>query len=387
VSELTPEPSTDADVIVVGAGIIGASCAYHLADAGLRVLVVDRNEAAAMGSTGLSAAGVRVQFVEPVNVALSFASILEYRRFETRFGVDPGYRPVGYLLLVPESGWADHLRGVEVQHAAGAPVEVLSCDEARRHVEFDPTGLAGATFGPFDGVVDPDSVTQAYLRAARERGAQVRFRCEVTAVERDGDGWVVRAGGAALRAPTLVNAAGCWAGALGRLAGLEVPVEPVRRMIYLTAPLAGRRTSPLVVDTATGTYFRTEGERILFGRSNPDEPPGLTVGMDWDWLEPTLEAATARFPWFADESLDPAASWYGYYEMTPDHNAVLGRHDQAPGWVDACGFSGHGVQQAPAVGVAIREEIVDGRSHTIDIDPLRGSRFATGERRSERHII
>jgi sarcosine oxidase, subunit beta len=381
-------PRTDTDVVVVGAGIIGASCAYQLSEAGLRVVVLERQEAAAMGSTGLSAAGVRVQFVEPVNVALSFASILEYRGFGERFGVDAGYRPVGYLLLVPEARWDDHLRGVEVQRAAGAPVEVLTCDEARsRYVDFDPTGLAGATFGPYDGVVDPDSVTHAYLRAARDAGTEVRFRSEVTEVARDGDGWLVTAGGSSVRADTLVNAAGCWAGELGRLAGLQVPVQPVRRMIYLTAPKPGRSTSPLVVDTATGLYFRTEGERVLFGRSNPDEAPGFTTGMDWEWLEPTLEIASARFPWMAEESLDPSASWYGYYEMTPDHNAVLGASPDAPGWVDACGFSGHGVQQAPAVGRAIREEIVDGRSHTIDIDPLRISRFAAGLRRSERHII
>jgi sarcosine oxidase, subunit beta len=378
----------DTEVVVIGAGIIGASCAYHLAAAGRRVTVVERNEAAAMGSTGLSAAGVRVQFVEPVNVALSLASILEYRGFEARFGVDSGYRPVGYLLLVDDAGWEEHLRGVEVQRAAGAPIEVLDLEQAReRFVDFDPGGLAGATFGPYDGVVDPDSVTQAYLRAARDLGAEVRLRTEVTAIERDGAGWRLAVGAHELRTATVVNAAGCWAGRIASLAGLDVPVEPVRRMIFLTAPVSGRRTSPLVVDTATGLYFRTEGERLLFGRSNPDEPPGFTAGMDWDWLEPTLEAATNRFPWFVDEALDPAASWYGYYEMTPDHNAVLGASPHAPGWVDACGFSGHGVQQAPAVGRAVCEEIVDGRAHTIDISPLRIDRFATGHRRHERHII
>jgi sarcosine oxidase, subunit beta len=381
-------PEAPVDVAVIGAGIIGAACAHQLADAGLDVVVLERNEAAAMGSTGRSAAGVRVQFVEPVNVALSLASIREYREFEERYGADSGYRPVGYLLLVPDGGWEPHLRGVEVQRSLGAPVEVLTVDEARRRfVDLDPRGLAGATFGPVDGVVDPHLVTHAYLGRARELGAEVRYRTEVLALDHDGGGWRIGTSDGELRARTVVNAAGGWAGAVARLAGLEVPVEPVRRMIFLTGPVEGRATTPLVVDLDTGAYFRSEGDRLLFGRSNPDEAPGFVPGIDWDWLEPTVQALVGRFPWFVDESLDRAASWHGYYEITPDHNAILGASELAPGWVDACGFSGHGVQQAPAVARAIREEIVDGRAHTIDIDPLRITRFSDGRRRDERNII
>ena len=384
----TADAGAAADVAVVGAGIIGASCAYHLADAGLSVVVVDRNEAAAMGSTGLSAAGVRVQFVEPTNVALSLASIRDYAAFEDRYGADSGYRPVGYLLLVPEAAWDAHLAGVEVQRSLGAPVEVLDPEQARRRfVDLDPAGLAGATFGPIDGVVDPHAVTHTYLGRARDLGAHVRLRTEVVAIDRTDDTWGLVTPTGRLEARTVVNAAGCWAGELGRLAGLDVKVEPVRRMVYVTEPVSGRPTTPLTVDLGSGVYFRSEGERLIFGRSNPDEPHGFTTGMDWDWLEPTVEAAATRFPWFVDERLDRTASWYGYYEMTPDDNAVLGASPDAPGWVDACGFSGHGVQHAPAVGRAIREEIVDGRAHTIDIDPLRLTRFRGGQRRAERHII
>lgn len=373
---------------VIGAGIIGASCAHHLTAAGLDVVVVDRQPAAAMGSTGLSAAGVRVQFVEPVNVALSLASIREYAEFESRYGVDSGYRPVGYLLLVPEGDWDAHLDGVEVQRSLGAPVEVLDLHQVmERFVALDPSGLAGATFGPIDGVVDPHSITHAYLSQARQSGARVWFQSEVTAIARRGDDWELTVGQRTLLAGTVVNAAGCWAGEVGRLAGVEVPVEPVRRMVYVTGPVPGRAVTPLTVDLSSGLYFRSEGERLLFGRSNPDEPAGFTTGIDWEWLEPTLAVAMDRFPWFAEERLDRSASWFGFYEMTPDHNPILGAAAQVPGWIDACGFSGHGVQQAPAVGRAVREEIVDGRAHTIDIDPLRGDRFRTGQRRAERHII
>jgi sarcosine oxidase subunit beta len=380
------------EVAIVGAGIVGASCAHHLAARGVDVTVVERDESPASGSTGLSAAGVRVQFVEPVNVALSLESIAAYREFETTIGVDSGYRPVGYLFLVPHEGWEEHLAGVHVQRQQGAPVEVLDLEVAlERFGGFAPDGLAGATFGPIDGVVDPHSVTMGYLGVARRRGVELRLRTEVVAIERDGDDWVLTLERGddreTLRAGHLVNAAGAWAGELGALAGLEVPVEPGRRDVWMTGPRAGRATTPLVVDVASGLYHRSEGERVLFGRSNPSQPPGFLTGIDWDFLEPTLEVALERFPWFADEELDAGASWYGYYEMTPDHNAVLGRHPDAPTWVDATGFSGHGVQQAPAVGRAIAEEIVEGRARTVDIDPLRLERFRTGARRHERHVI
>jgi sarcosine oxidase subunit beta len=296
---------------------------------------------------------------------------------------------LGMILQQPVDWvWTQNAVLAQVQRQAGAPVEVLDLDDARRRFgDFDPTGLAGATFGPIDGVVDPHSVTLAYLARARDLGATVRLRSEVTAIDRDGDGWSLEVSGRRLRAATVVNAAGAWSGEVGRLAGVEVPVEPARRMVWMTGPKPGRATTPLTVDVATGTYFRSEGERLLFGRSNPAEPPGFHEGIDWAFLEPTLEAACARFPWFADEELDARACWYGYYEMTPDDNAVLGAVDGVPGWVNACGFSGHGVQQAPAVGRAIREEVVDGRAHTIDIDPLRIGRFRRGDQRHERHVI
>jgi sarcosine oxidase, subunit beta len=387
-TEEEPVPDAQVDVAVIGAGIVGAACAYRLAEAGLRVLVLERGEAPATGSTGWSAAGVRVQFTDPVNIALSLASIGEFTTFEESFGIDSGYRAIGYLLLVPEEQWEQHLVGVERQHAAGAPVEVLSVEDVRRRFcAVDGAGLAGATFGPIDGVIDPHAVTVGYLDAARSLGAQVRLYTAVTAIERRSERWELTAGTDTVTAGTVVNATGAWAGEVARLAGLEVPVQPVRRTVFATAPLADRPTQPLTVDLSSGVWFRPEGQRLIFGRSDPNETPGFTEGVDWDALEPTLMMAAERFPWFLEESLDRGASWFGYYEETPDHNPILGRHRDEPSWVDACGFSGHGVQQAPAVGRAITEEIVGGRSEWLDIDPLRGDRFERGAAGSERHVI
>lgn len=375
------------DVVVIGAGIIGSACAHHLTAAGVEVTVLERAPEPAAGSTGLSVAGVRVQFSDEVNVRLSWTSIQEYRAFADRYGVDAGYRPIGYLFLVPEAAWPAHLDGVAVQRRVGAPVEVVDLLEAQARVAFAADGIAGATFGPADGVVDPHSVTHAFLQRARDGGARVWLDSPVRRAERRGGRWRVEVPGRVVEADHVVNAAGPWAGEVARSAGLEVPVAPVRRMVFVTAPLRDAGVLPLTVDVATGFYLRSEADRVLFGRSRPDEPPGFTTGIDWAWFEQVLGAGVGRFPWLADVGIDMRASWWGYYEVTPDHNPILGRMPEASGWVNACGFSGHGVQQAPAVGRVIAEEIVTGRATTIDIDALRIDRFTRGRGHAERHII
>ena len=199
--------------------------------------------------------------------------------------------------------------------------------------------------------------------------------------------WQVETPRGSFEAPYLVNAAGCWAGEVAKRAGLDVPIFPVRRMIYMTAPTAWEHSYPLTIDLTSGFYLRSEGRRILFGRSKQDEPAGFTEGMDWDWLEVTLDAGLKRFPWLAETQLDQQACWWGYYEVTPDHLPILGRMPTAENWVNAAGFSGHGVQQAPAIGRLIAEEIIFGQAKSIPIDPLRIERFATKQYGRERHIV
>jgi glycine/D-amino acid oxidase-like deaminating enzyme len=369
--------STRADAIVVGAGVVGASCAYHLAGAGFRVLVTETFGGPAEGSTGRSFASVRSQWADPLNVELSWRSIRAFRSFPADHGIEVGYRPTGYLLLVPDAQWEAQLAAVELQRAHGVPVDVLGVDAAARVTPFAPDGIAGATWGPADGVVDPHLATGAYLTLARSAGARVLFRHPVTSIVSRRDAWSVVAGGQTLRARYIVNAAGGWAGEVAALAGLTAPVAHSRRNIYATAPGALPDSLPMTVDLGTGVYVRSEGPRLLFGAARPDQPDGYDVSIDWPWMESVLELATARFGWLAGLPLDRSGCWAGTYENSPDRHGILGADPAAPTWINACGFSGHGLMQAPEIGRLVAEQIETGAITSIDASALRPDRFAT----------
>lgn len=366
-----------ADAVVLGAGIVGASCAWHLASRGASVVVLEREAAPALGSTGRSAAGVRVQFTAPANIALSMHSLPVYREFEARHGHDVGYRDIGYLLLAPRDRWEQHLKSVALQRSMGAPVEVLDPMDAQRCVPFAPEGLGGATYGPWDGVIDPHLATHAWVAMGRAAGVDYRFGRVVSGFRATAKGWRVDAGHESFWCRRVVNATGAWAGVVGGLAGLAVPVRPKRVQIFLSAPL--RRDGPpypLTVDLGTGVYLRSEGERILFGLDAHEDAGTFTEGVDWGWLEHVLVTGVQRFPWWEDLGVDRAGSWWGYYEVTPDNNPVIGFNPSADGWIDACGFSGHGIMHAPAAGLAVSELATEGRSTTLDISAFRHERFA-----------
>ncbi len=368
------------DAVVVGAGIIGAATAYRLAERGLRVLVLEKEAGYAQGSTGRSAAGVRVQFAHPLNVRLSYRSILEYREIP-----EARYRPIGYLFLVPEGLARAQEEALALQRSLGVPVERLSLEEAQVRIPFRLEGLAFATFGPLDGVIDPHGATGYYLGEARRLGAEIRFSEPFLGARRSGGVWRVRTPLGVYEAPYLVLCTGAWTGVVGERLGLSLPIQPVRRMVYATGPAPFPHAFPLTIDLATGFYFRSEGPRVIFGRSNPQEPPGFREGVDWAWLGPTLEAGLARFPFLEGLALDQKASWWGYYEMTPDGNPILGQVEE--GLFVAAGFSGHGVQQAAMVGRLMAEEVLWGRAKSLDIDLFRLERFQRGEALGEGLVV
>jgi sarcosine oxidase subunit beta len=372
-----------ADVAVIGAGIVGAACAYRLAERGLRVVILESASAPATGSTGRSAAGVRVQFTEAHNALLSWHSIQEYRDMP-----EAEYRDIGYLFLVSGDAWEAHLEGVRLQHRLGLPVEVLEVAVARQFVDFNPDGIAGATFGPADGVVNPHGITFTYLHRARALGAVLHTDSPLERALQTARGWQVQTPTDTFEVGTVINATGAWAGEVGARADLVIPVQPARRTVFVTGPLEQPRVQPLTVDLSSGFYFRSEGihgERLIFGRSNTSDV-GFHEGVDWDWLEPTLQTGWPRFPWLEHVTLDHRASWWGYYEVTPDHQPILGFMPDAPGWVNACGFSGHGVQQAAAVGRVITQMVV-GEQPFIDVQALRFERFSAGKLETERLVI
>lgn len=380
---------TAAKVIVVGAGIVGASCAYHLAGRGAEVTVVERSDRPGMGSTAKSAAGLRHQFTHPQNVRMSLFSAVEFERFAELTGSDAGYRKVGYLFLLSEAQWQDWADHAARQTSLGARVERVTLEDLkRRYPLIDPSGLAGASFGPDDGTLDPNAITLGYLRAAKRSGAALNLGEEVLDLALEAGCWTVRTSRGRYRADYLVNAAGAFAGELARRAGLRVPVMPYRRNVYVTGPLPDYpHPSPLIIDMTTGVWARSEGERFIVGLSNPEEAPGDDESVDWLWMEHCLGLAISRLPFLEAAGLDARACWAGLYEMTPDNLPILGKMAGCQPFVNACGFSGHGVQHSPATGVIVAEEIIDGACHSFDIADFRFERFHTRSGSLEKTIV
>ena len=384
--------ATRAQVVIVGAGVVGASVAYHLALRGCtNVLVIEKEEAEISGSTARSAAGVRHQFSNATNILLSRYSIEKLRTFDQEVGGHAELHQVGYLFLVNDQAtWEQYRRNVALQRELGIRVELLTPAEAARFVPSLRTDdLVGATFGPDDGYCDPYGIALGYLRAAQSMGVRLQRATAVTGFDlANGQLTGVQTTQGPVACEIVVNAAGPWAGNVAALAGLQVPVRPFRRNIYMTTPfpqISG--PIPLTIDVGSGFYMRHEGQSILMGKSNPAEPSSFVQTVDWEWLDQVIEAGLYRFPILEQAGLAESQCWAGLYEITPDNNPILGRHPDLPGYVDASGFSGHGIMHAPATGLLIAEEILDGHAHTITIDELRINRFQQGQAFAEKNVI
>ena len=376
-----------AEVVVVGGGVIGTSIAFHLAEAGVEVCLLERDELAS-GSTSRAAGGIRAQFSDPLNIALGLRSIEAFERFHERPGAQIDLHQVGYLFLLDrEEDVAEFGRSIGLQNALGVPSRLLTLQEA---AELCPLagldGVLAAAFSPTDGHASPEAVVQGYASAVRALGGTVLTRREVTGIDvHDGRVLGVRTADGAVETEVVVCAAGVWSPELAAEVGLDLPVVPSRREVGYTGPVDGLPPRiPLTIDFSTGFYFHREGPGLLFGMVDPDQEPGFAASSDPAWLEKVLAVAERRLPSLGDMGI--AGGWKGYYEVTPDDSALIGEATGAARFLYATGFSGHGFLQGPAVGEVVRDLVLC-REPFLDVSALSVERFGHATPRPEHNVI
>ena len=377
-----------AEVVIIGGGVMGTSIAFHLAEAGVeRVLLLERNELGS-GSTSKAAGGVRANFSDELNIALGARSLEAFAQFAERPGQEIDLHRVGYLFLLETADQLELFReSTRLQNAAGQPTRMIDVDEAVRLAPIvAPDGLAGACFSPADGHCTPESVVLGYATAARGLGATLVTGCDVVGIDADGNHiTTVRTSRGDIRTGTVICAAGAWSAELAALIGIDLPVIPLRRQIVVTEAIPDLPAGmPMTIDFSSTFYFHREGPGLLVGMSDPDEQPGFHLNRTDTWLPRLTEAMGRRAPSLLDVGL--TGGWAGLYEVTPDHNALIGEADGVARFLYATGFSGHGFLQGPAVGEIIRDLYL-GREPFVDISPLDARRFQYDGPRAEWNVV
>lgn len=382
-----------ADVVIIGGGIVGSSVAYHLTEAGCRnVVVLERESHQGKGSTGKSMGGVRAQFSMPISIQMSLYSIPFFSRFDEVMGHPSGYRPQGYLFVATNSRHMAYLReNFAKQVAAGlTTAQLLTQDDVRRIApEIRSDDVIGGSFCSTDGFVDPHSVMMGFMLKAMERGVELMRGTEVIGIQTDAQGICgVETSQGTIASRVVVNAAGAWAGKVAGLAGVDLPVEPLRRMLVPTEPFDKvAHTSPMVVDMSTGFHYRPEGRGLLLAWNDPEEKPGFKTNFDPRFVEKVLTRGVDRLPVLEEAEVNPKRAWAGLYEMTPDHHPVIGQVQAMPGLYLANGFSGHGVMHSPATGRIVADLITAGNSDMVETELLGVERFAAGRLLHETAVL
>ena len=379
-----------ASIVIIGGGVMGASVAYHLAKRGLKeIVLLEKQEFFGMGATGKCAGGIRYQFSTEINVRLSLLSLPMLDRFEEELGQPISLRRDGYLfLLTNDQDVATFRHNVALQRSLGVQTEWLGDDEVRRRVpQLAADDVIAATFHAKDGLADPNSVVMGYINAARRLGVRPFTGVEVNGIDiAHGRISGVQTNFGTIACSQVINAAGPWAGVVSDLAGVPLPITPVRRQMLTTTPIPQLAPDfPFVIDFAQSLYFHREGEGLLTGQSNPHEQPGFDESVDTNWEMQHMEVAIKRLPLL--EHAGRMAHWAGLYEVTPDAHPIFGAAPQVDGYYVVTGFSGHGFMHGPVAGLLMSELILDGQATTLDISTLDISRFAEGRLIREYNVI
>ena len=379
------------DVVIIGGGVIGSSIAYHLSAApgfGGRVAVVERDPSYATASSSLSTSAIRQQFATEANIRMSEYSIGFLRNVKARLSIaghdaEIALREPGYLIL----GTPEQVPAFEARHATqrrcGLATELLAPAELRRrHPWLNVDDLGIGSYGPEkEGWFDGPALLQAFRRKARAQGVDY-IAAGVTGLGMASAGRVGAAAlsdGSWLAAGTVVNAAGAWSGAVGRMAGLDVPVEPRRRCVFVFDSPEKIPHAPFLFDTG-GVLLRPEGHLYICGTTPAVENAGTDFSLEVDHAlfdDVIWPALAHRVPGFARLRL--LRAWAGLYEHNVfDHSGIVGRHPEVANLVLACGFSGHGMMHSPAVGAGASELILYGQARSVDLAPFAFERIAAG---------
>jgi sarcosine oxidase subunit beta len=374
------------DVVVIGAGVVGASITYHLAKNGCRDIVVLEKDYIGSGSTEKCPGGIRQQFATEANISLSMESVHFFENFEEEIGYTADFRQYGYLILATSKAeLAAFHDNVKLQRRLGLEVDLLSPEEVGEMVPgLNLDDVVGASFCATDGYADPYSVVSGFTSAARKLGVKIHEETEVTGIKlAKGHVKGVQTTGGDFVTDVVVNAAGPHAGIITAMAGVNIPLQPSRRHIFITEPEYGQDGSlnslsrpdlPMVVDFHNGFWFRREGACLIFGMRNPDEPGGFDTTVDWQFFSGALsKAACHRLPALYNTGI--ARGQAGLHSDTPDKNAILGETPGVRGLFLACGFSGHGFMHAPAVGRLIADLVLKRESALKEVSPFRLDRF------------
>ena len=381
-----------ADVVLIGGGIVGSSIAYHLVAAGCKnVLVIERETAQGKGSTGKSMGGVRAQFSTTVNIQMSLYSIPFYASFEERLGYPCGYRAQGYLFCATNEKHLSYLRANYKKQIEAGLRDVRLVDGieiCKQFPELRGDDIVGGSFCSSDGFVDPYSAMIGFMNWASEHGATLWKNTGVTGIAANDGSFEIATTRGPVSTRTIVNCAGAWAASIAKLLDIDLPVEPLRRMLVPTEPFDKfPHTAPMIIDMSTGFHFRPEGLGFLLAWNDPEETPGYKLDFDPSFIEKILTRAADRVPVFENVAVNPKRAWAGLYEMTPDHHPILGESPEVPGFFFANGFSGHGVMHAPATGRILSDLILSGKTDLIDASLLGCSRFAEGRAIHETAVL